>query len=108
MVANDQCRAYLLDFLRLYETSSGQRVNASKSCFLLSKKAPERTRLMIHSVIGYIHKDFPLKYLGVPLVKGRFKIGFYYKGGSLIRSSTESMDGVLLCFQLVEDWCLLN
>lgn len=52
-------------------------MNASIWQYLLSKKAPERTRLMIHSVTGYIHKDFPLKYLGVPLVKGRFKIGFY-------------------------------
>jgi len=32
---------------------------------------------MISSLTGFQFKNFPLKYLGVPLVKGRFKIAYF-------------------------------
>lgn len=67
----------LLDFLQLYQRSSGQLVNAHKSGFMLSYKAPARLRTLIANTTGYSYKEFPVKYLGIPLISGKCKKAFF-------------------------------
>lgn len=67
----------LIRFLNLYETVSGQKVNAHKSCFMASKNMPKRSIDRIVSLTGFQHKSGSMKYLGTPLFKGRNKVSHY-------------------------------
>ena len=54
-----------------YEKVSGQQVNASKSGFLVDKKAPKEMISRIRHCTGFTRKKFPTMYLGCPLFQGR-------------------------------------
>lgn len=56
---------------------SHKLVNAHKSCFMLASKAPARLRTLIANTTGYSTKEFPVKYLGIPLISGRCKKAFF-------------------------------
>lgn len=64
----------LLEFLGRYEQSTGQSINNSKCCFMVSKKMPISAINRLKIQTGYQYKDFSLLYLGIPLFKGRLKV----------------------------------
>lgn len=49
-----------------YERVSGQLVNVAKSGFLVDDKAPQNWIHKIREITGFVHKDFPITYLGCP------------------------------------------
>ncbi|KAL2237562.1 UNVERIFIED_CONTAM: hypothetical protein Sindi_0947900 [Sesamum indicum] len=62
----------LMQFLRNFEESSGQKINHAKSAFIPEKKA----NLMAHRIkhiTGFSRKALPITYLGAPLYKGNKK-----------------------------------
>ncbi|XP_058084555.1 uncharacterized protein LOC131232338 [Magnolia sinica] len=61
----------LLTFILSYEQASGQRVNPSKSCFILPKKATPPKARQVARLSGFQPGSLPFTYLGVPLHKGR-------------------------------------
>ncbi|MQM03965.1 hypothetical protein Taro_036755 [Colocasia esculenta] len=61
----------LMDFLAKYSKSSGQQINASKSCFMISQKASAQAVHRIKLLTGFKRQNGPLPYLGVPLRTGR-------------------------------------
>lgn len=64
----------LLDFIRVYEHSSGQKVNINKSSFIVSQKSSPATICRLSTLSGFQHKTGISSYLGVPLYEGRKKI----------------------------------
>lgn len=52
--------------------------------------APARLRTLIANTTGYSTKEFPVKYLGIPLISGRCKKAFFWT-----RSFVKFKDGVL-------------
>lgn len=63
----------LFYFLKMYELESGQLVNASKSCFIVSDKTPLSVSSSIASTTGFIQKQLPYNYLECTIFKGRKK-----------------------------------
>ncbi|CAH9124930.1 unnamed protein product [Cuscuta epithymum] len=57
------------NFIKDYQTASGQTVNLQKSSFIISKNAASRATL-IEDLLDMKRSDFPMKYLGVYLHKG--------------------------------------
>lgn len=58
-------------FLQVYELASGQRVNWSKSSFLISRHATHRKVRWIEDYTGVPRTQWPFRYLGNVLYKGR-------------------------------------
>ena len=54
-----------------YQRVSGQLVNASKSCCLLSKKVSGLRSQRVGEETGFARKSLPITYLGCPLYEGR-------------------------------------
>lgn len=67
----------LMRLLKLYELSSGQQVNLEKSGFYPSKWVQGRRLSRLSARLGCAARQFPLTYLGAPLIKGRCK-GIYF------------------------------
>nr|XP_027103148.1 uncharacterized protein LOC113724443 [Coffea arabica] len=68
---SETCLLALRDFLLLYQQHSGQKVNIGKSAFLSSSSLPTDLDNLVGSTLGFHKQCFPLKYLGVPLARGR-------------------------------------
>lgn len=66
-----------MEFLKLYENSSGQKVNPSKSNFLISKNAPSRVARSITRITGFRQQLGTITYLGVPLRQGKSLVADY-------------------------------
>lgn len=64
----------LLLFLAAYEDSSGQKINAQKSCFVVSKHMPRSAIDRIITKTGFQHRIGSISYLGIPLISGRQKV----------------------------------
>ncbi|MQL98153.1 hypothetical protein Taro_030857 [Colocasia esculenta] len=67
----------LLSFLRSYELSSGQKINALKSSFILSPKAPASLVKRISLLTGFQQQKGMMRYLGVPIRFGRARVADY-------------------------------
>ncbi|XP_027182051.1 uncharacterized protein LOC113780452 [Coffea eugenioides] len=61
----------LHEFLFLYQKHSGQKVNAGKSTLLTPARMSEDHIRLVETTLGFHRQSFPVKYLGVPLVRGR-------------------------------------
>ncbi|XP_071939022.1 uncharacterized protein [Coffea arabica] len=59
------------DFLQLYQSCSGQKVNIAKSAFYASARATDTQRALVSTTLGYQCQVFPFRYLGVPMIRGR-------------------------------------
>lgn len=59
------------DFLGLYQAMSGQKINVTKSSFLVSSRASEDHLAIIQSTLGYRQQVFPFVYLGAPIFRGK-------------------------------------
>ncbi|XP_027169914.1 uncharacterized protein LOC113769603 [Coffea eugenioides] len=59
------------DFLQLYQSCSGQKVNITKSAFYASARVTDAQRALVSTTLGYQCQGFPFRYLGVPLIRGR-------------------------------------
>ena len=71
--------SYLKKILGDYEAVSGQHMNAEKSSFIPSSKRDMTYSEKIHEVTGFRASSFPIKYLGVPLFKGKGR-AVYFEG----------------------------
>lgn len=61
----------LLRFPSKYEEASGQKINRGKSGFLMYKKTHHPSRVaIVPQTTGFIRKELPIHYLGVPLFVG--------------------------------------
>lgn len=78
LFTNSQLRSVgcLKTLLRLYEESSGQQINFSKSGFYPSKLIQRRRLHKLEQRIGCTSRKLPLKYLGAPLFKGRCRADY--------------------------------
>ncbi|XP_058070075.1 uncharacterized protein LOC131219091 [Magnolia sinica] len=63
----------MLKFIGEYEDLSNQKVNASKSAFILSRKALPPKAHRIVRMTGYMQAYLPCTYLGIPLTKGKIQ-----------------------------------
>ncbi|KAL2237401.1 UNVERIFIED_CONTAM: hypothetical protein Sindi_0931800, partial [Sesamum indicum] len=70
----------LMQFLRNFEESFGQKLNHPNSAFIPGKKANLMAQRIKH-IIGFSRKALPITYLGAPLYKGNKKKILY---GNLI------------------------
>ncbi|KAF9681426.1 hypothetical protein SADUNF_Sadunf05G0000200 [Salix dunnii] len=61
---------HITNFLAEYEQCSGQKVNSSKSGFILSAKASLSRANVVGGALGFPRIRLPTKYLGMPLYKG--------------------------------------
>ncbi|KAF5468900.1 hypothetical protein F2P56_013011 [Juglans regia] len=61
----------LMNTLEVYEKWSGQLINKEKSTFFFSKSISTARRRNLKRTTGLVEGNFPLTYLGVPLVSGR-------------------------------------
>ncbi|XP_027120510.1 uncharacterized protein [Coffea arabica] len=75
--ASSECLLAVSSLLRQYEILSGQKINLSKSRFLCSSKLPSEIITLIQQVTGFQEQSWPVKYLGVPLIRGRKKSIFF-------------------------------
>ena len=60
-----------------YCSLSGQWVNCRKSCFLVHPNLSLQRRAMIGMITGFLHKSFPIKYLGCPLFFGWRRLHYF-------------------------------
>ncbi|XP_027156871.1 uncharacterized protein LOC113758040 [Coffea eugenioides] len=75
--ASSECLLAVSSLFRQYEILSGQKINLSKSRFLYSSKLPSEIITLIQQVTGFQEQSWPVKYLGVPLIRGRKKSIFF-------------------------------
>lgn len=66
----------LMALLRNYERSLGQLINIDKSSFYVGNRAQSRIT-HINRITGMTHKEFPLRYLGVPIFAGRSRLIYF-------------------------------
>ncbi|KAF5201545.1 hypothetical protein FRX31_008864 [Thalictrum thalictroides] len=64
-----------MTFLKAYCESSGQRINAEKSSFMVSDKAPLSAILYIKNITRFRLSVSLMDYLGVPIFQGRTRNG---------------------------------
>ncbi|XP_060212091.1 uncharacterized protein LOC132639670 [Lycium barbarum] len=67
----------ILKTLNTYEGVSGQLINKEKSCFGMADNTNIATINRLKFITGMEHQEFPIKYLGCPLISGRKKNAFY-------------------------------
>lgn len=67
----------LLRFLSKYEEASGQKINRGKSCFLMYKKTHPSRVAIVPQTTGFIRKELPIHYLGVPLFVGAPRSAYF-------------------------------
>ena len=63
----------LMDFLELYQSGSGQKINKEKSFCVMSCKCPTARKRLIARWTELQQKDLPFVYLGSKLFKGKGK-----------------------------------
>ncbi|KAF5202660.1 hypothetical protein FRX31_007753 [Thalictrum thalictroides] len=85
-----------MNFLNSYCSVSGQKVNASKSSFLLSPKAELERSYSISQATGFSHKNAPMEYLGTPIFPGRAKAVYFEKLFIRIRNKMAGWKNKLL------------
>nr|XP_027096084.1 uncharacterized protein LOC113715980 [Coffea arabica] len=61
----------LKTFFDSYQAFSGQKINAHKSCFILSTRASSTHGSMVASTLHFQQQFLPFTYLGAPVFKGR-------------------------------------
>lgn len=66
------------DFLALYQSLSGQKVNAKKSSFTCSTWIPDEGVSLVSSILGFSLSHLPFTYLGAPIFKGRVSCVIFY------------------------------
>jgi len=66
-------RRRIHQFLKLYQSVSGQKVNEAKSSFICSSKATPAQVNLIAGTLGFRREHLPITYLGAPLAVGKRK-----------------------------------
>ncbi|XP_058075745.1 uncharacterized protein LOC131224226 [Magnolia sinica] len=61
----------LLRFIKIYENSSGQKVNTAKTIFIAPKKTSRSKARRLSAISGFSQGFFLTTYLGVPISKGK-------------------------------------
>ncbi|KAI0498608.1 hypothetical protein KFK09_019498 [Dendrobium nobile] len=85
-------------FFKRFEEVSGLVFNKQKSCFVITKSVTSDRVLDIKNLTGFSQVFFPLKYLGIPLYKGRKK-AFLFDGLILsVQNKLSSWDSNFLSF----------
>jgi hypothetical protein len=73
----DESLSKLKSLLDDFQAASGQRINSTKSSFVVSSKASTQQISAIHSLLGFNRKNLPILYVGCPLYKGRSKKSYF-------------------------------
>jgi len=63
--------------LHIYENTSGQLINKNKSCFSVANNAKQNFIAKIKLITCMNHQEFPIKYLGCPLISGKKKTSHF-------------------------------
>ncbi|WMV21122.1 hypothetical protein MTR67_014507 [Solanum verrucosum] len=67
----------MMQVLKEYESTSGQMINKSKSCFYLHEKTPLIVAIRLRRLTGIRQGNFPFLYLGCPVFYGRSNSGYF-------------------------------
>ena len=67
--ANDQECHKLIEILKLYEATSGQKVNAEKSSVFFNHNTPHEKRSEVLNILGPMQDTRHGKYLGLQLLE---------------------------------------
>ncbi|KAG5594424.1 hypothetical protein H5410_035656 [Solanum commersonii] len=67
----------ITNWIKVYESSSGQLVNRDKSFFLLTSKTSARRINRLRRCTNFMDKNFSSIYLGFPLYVGRKKLEYF-------------------------------
>lgn len=70
-------RRQLLDILTQYEEASGQAINRSKTTLFFSQNTSQREKEEIRNLMGAQVMNNYEKYLGLPMVGGKSKVGTF-------------------------------
>ncbi|XP_020682081.1 uncharacterized protein LOC110099317 [Dendrobium catenatum] len=81
-----------------FEAVSGLVFNKDKGCFVISKNVPPNRILDIKNFTGFSQATLPLKYLGIPLFKGRKKTFLFDGLLSTVHNRLASWDSKFLSF----------
>ncbi|GAV58392.1 hypothetical protein CFOL_v3_01926 [Cephalotus follicularis] len=84
--------------LQEYEEYNGQLVNREKSYFVVSSKLPRQRSDLISSWSQFKGQSLPIKYLGIPLFKGRAQSCFFDDLVKRISSRIKNWKSKLLSF----------
>lgn len=68
---SEDCLRSLKEFLDYYQLVSGQKVNSAKSSIMCSNRLSSNQIALVSDILGFRQQDFPITYLGAPLVRGR-------------------------------------
>ena len=71
-----ECR-HLLDILTQYEEASGQAINKAKTTLFFSQNTSQREKEAIQNLMGAQVMTNCEKYLGLPMVRGKSKVGTF-------------------------------
>ncbi|XP_059310157.1 uncharacterized protein LOC132061337 [Lycium ferocissimum] len=88
----------IMEVLRKYENTSGQKINRDKSVVYMHKNVPGDVSITVEIVTGIVRKDFPLIYLGCPIYHSRRRKDFFTHILMKIMNRLQSWKGKLLSF----------
>ncbi|PKU80242.1 Putative ribonuclease H protein [Dendrobium catenatum] len=88
----------IMCFFKSFEEVSGLVFNKQKSCFATAKSVNPNRILAIKNLTGFSQVSFPLKYLGIPLYKGRKKALLFDGLVSSVMNKLASWDSNFLSF----------
>ncbi|XP_058092390.1 uncharacterized protein LOC131238811 [Magnolia sinica] len=77
LVFMNSCRKTLMKFkvfLDSFQKASGQKIKCNKSCFIRPKSMASSRARSIERLLGFANASDEVKYLGIPLCRGRVKI----------------------------------
>lgn len=64
---------HVLDVLKIFESSFGQKINASKTSIFFSRNTDQGVREVLCNMLNFREADAGTKYLGLPNMLGRKK-----------------------------------
>nr|KYP46815.1 Putative ribonuclease H protein At1g65750 family [Cajanus cajan] len=86
----------IMDLLRAYGNVAGQRINLHKSKFYVKSTMPLKRIEQTQLYLGFTRGSVPVRYLGVPIFKGKLKASFLLPIVDRIKSKLASWKGNLL------------
>lgn len=96
---NNSSTNLIMDVIRKYEDSSGQKVNGDKSFFLTAPNTCANRINRIRNITIYMDKNFPFNYLGCPIYIGRKKIAYFDRLANKIVKKLNGWQGKNLSYR---------
>lgn len=67
----------VMDTMKAYESISGQLINKNKRCFAVATNTSYNIVARVQNITEMNHQQFPIKYLGCPLITGKKKLAYF-------------------------------